>query len=46
MLDKNPTNRPSATEILKNEYIAKHSAVSNNALILCASYIYWDDGEG
>jgi len=28
MLDKNPANRPSASEVLRNEYIAEHLAVS------------------
>ena len=40
MLDKNPTNRPSASEILKNEYIAKHSAVSKQCVNFMCSIIF------
>ena len=27
MLDKDPSNRPSASEVLRNEYVAEHLAV-------------------
>ena len=33
MLDKDPVNRPSAGEILRNEYIAEHLAVSNTVFV-------------
>ncbi|XP_067052132.1 serine/threonine-protein kinase Nek11-like [Acropora muricata] len=46
MLDKNPTNRPSATEILKNEYIAKHSAKLKDQMSgKCGSYLESSEAE-
>ena len=32
MLDKNPANRPSASEVLRDEYIAEHLAVRQLSL--------------
>ena len=42
MLDKDPANRPSASEVLRNEYIAQNLAVSHYlySVINILHYIY------
>lgn len=34
MLDKDPANRPSASEVLRNEYISQNLAVSDHLYVV------------